>query len=99
MHHSSFRHSLDDPAPPPAMPLALQALWWDGKGDWDRAHQCAQAQDDPLGAAVHAYLHRKQGDQSNAEYWYARAGRTPVTGALESEWAALVREMLSARRQ
>ena len=52
MHHSSFRHSLDDAAPPPALPLALQALWWDGKGDWDRAHQCAQDQDDDLGAAV-----------------------------------------------
>ncbi len=27
------------------------------------------------GAWVHAYLHRKQGDTSNAGYWYERAGK------------------------
>jgi hypothetical protein len=95
MDLAQFRHSLADPAPPPGLSLALQGLWWDGKDDWHRAHECAQAQDDATGAAVHAYLHRKEGDLSNAGYWYARAGRRPARGALEDEWATLAAELLA----
>ena len=94
MDISAFRSSLPEPAPPPGLSLALQGLWWDGKGDWDRAHRCAQEQDDAVGAIVHAYLHRKEGDLSNARYWYAHAGRAPATGTLEAEWSALVDELL-----
>ncbi len=89
-----FRASVGEDVPPP-LSLALQALWWDAKGDWDKAHACAQADPGPLGAAVHAYLHRKEPDISNARYWYNRAGRTPASGALEQEWAALVDELLA----
>jgi hypothetical protein len=89
-----FRHSLADPAPPPGLPLAVQGLWWDGHGDWNRAHQCAQDQDDAEGAAVHAYLHRKEGDLSNARYWYRHAGRSEQTGPLQTEWDSLARELL-----
>jgi hypothetical protein len=35
---------------------------------------------------VHAYLHRKEGDISNARYWYGRAGRSQGDGSLETEW-------------
>jgi hypothetical protein len=90
----TFRRSLLDAAPPAGLSLGLEGLWWDGKGDWDRAHKCAQKQDDSLGAAVHAYLHRKEGDLSNARYWYGRAGREPFAGALEAEWSALAGELL-----
>ena len=86
--------SLAAAAPPPGLSPAVQGLWWDGKGDWGRAHACAQAQNDRIGAAVHAYLHRKEGDLGNAGYWYARAGRAMPTGALEGEWRALVGELL-----
>jgi hypothetical protein len=75
------------------LPEAVQALWWDARDDWTRAHQCAQAQDDATGALVHAYLHRKEGDLSNAAYWYARAGRPMPRVTLEAEWAALVAEL------
>ena len=95
MNVAAFRLTLSDAAPPAGLSLAVQALWWDGKGDWDRAHQCAQAQDDTIGAAVHAYLHRKEGDLANARYWYAHAARTPAAGALEAEWAALADELLA----
>jgi hypothetical protein len=78
---------------PDDLPSAVQALWWDARGDWTRAHQCAQAQDDAIGAAVHAYLHRKEGDLSNAAYWYARAGRAMPRIPLANEWDALVREL------
>jgi hypothetical protein len=44
-------------------------LWWDGKGDWTRAHESAQRDEGIEGSWVHAYLHRKEGDQGNAAYW------------------------------
>jgi hypothetical protein len=94
MTPEDFATSLAEPAPPPGLSLALQGLWWDGKGDWGRAHGCAQDQDDRIGAAVHAYLHRKEGDLSNAGYWYARAGRSMPKGTLEAEWRALAQELL-----
>ena len=75
----------------------MQALWWDGKGDWAKAHECAQSDESVFGSAVHAYLHRKEPDLANARYWYGRAGRTPVTGPLADEWAALVAEELEKR--
>lgn len=95
MDLAAFRASLAAAAPPPGLPLALQGLWWDGAGDWDRAHDCAQRQDDAAGAAVHAYLHRKEGDAANARYWYARAGRVPAAGALAAEWERLAADLLT----
>jgi hypothetical protein len=97
MDLAEFRRSLEEPAPPSGLSLALQGLWWDGKGDWERAHRCAQAQDDAIGAAVHAYLHRKEGDLSNARFWYTRANHAPTIGPLEAEWAALVTELLALK--
>jgi hypothetical protein len=94
----SFRASLDGDGPPTGVSLPLQALWWDAKGDWDRAHQCAQADDGADGAAVHAYLHRKEPDAANARYWYNRAGRTPAGGSLEDEWSQLVAELMQVPR-
>lgn len=97
MSFEEFRASVaKDTAPPATQSGALQALWHDAHGDWDRAHDCAQ--DDPGrdGFWVHAYLHRKEGDHSNAGYWYARAGR-PKPAAdlpLETEWAEIARALL-----
>ena len=96
MDISVFRATLSEAAPPEGLRPALAGLWWDAKGDWDRAHDCAQAQDDAEGAAVHAYLHRKEGDLSNAAYWYRRAGRRVAQGALAEEWTALAGELLAA---
>lgn len=93
---SEFRASLAQPAPPAEAGLALQTLWWDAKGDWDRAHGCAQQDEGATGSMVHAYLHRKEGDQANAGYWYRRAGRPVFAGSLDAEWTALVEELLAA---
>ena len=95
MDIAAFRLSLQSARPPAALSLPLQALWWDAKGDWDRAHECAQADDGPRGAAVHAYLHRKEPDASNARYWYSRAGRPHCGGSLDQEWDALAAELLA----
>lgn len=94
MNLDRLRASLAEAAPPAGLPQAAQALWWDAKGDWGRAHECAQAQDDALGAAVHAYLHRKEGDLANARYWYARSGRPVAVGTLDEEWLELAGEVV-----
>jgi hypothetical protein len=95
MDLSAFRASLPAGAPPVSASLPLQALWWDAKGDWGKAHECAQAEPGPAGDAVHAYLHRKEPDLSNARYWYNRAGRAPATDSLEEEWDRLAAELLA----
>ncbi|MDE2007685.1 MAG: hypothetical protein KGI51_14040, partial [Rhodospirillales bacterium] len=74
---------------------ALAALWWDARGDWGRAHRAAQADSTPAGAAVHAYLHRKEPDPDNARYWYARAGRDEAKIPLDAERDALLGELLA----
>lgn len=94
MHPQAFRDSIASPQPPDGLSLALQALWWDGKGDWTKAHQCAQERDDGPGMRVHAYLHRKEGDHSNAAYWYRRCGATPPGLTLDEEWDELLRALL-----
>jgi hypothetical protein len=73
---------------------ALLALWWDAKGDWEKAHEIAQDVAGSDGAWVHAYLHRKEGDVANAGYWYRRAGKDVARGDLKVEWVEMVREML-----
>jgi hypothetical protein len=65
-------------------------MWWEAHGDWDRAHQLAQSVDTADGAWVHAYLHRKEGDLPNADYWYRRAGRRRPSVPFETEWAEIV---------
>jgi len=94
MDLAAFRASLSDPAPPPGLGPALQALWHDGKGDWDGAHELAQRDGGGDGDWVHAYLHRKAGDLGNAGYWYRRAGKPVARGSLDEEWAAIVSALL-----
>lgn len=87
-------HAALSTAMPPGLSPALQALWYDGKGDWAAAHRTVQDADDRAAAWVHAYLHRKEGDTANAGYWYRRAGQPAALGTLEEEWTALVRRLL-----
>lgn len=83
LHHNS----------PPALPDdILLALWYDAKGNWHEAHEIAQSQEgnQPYDR-LHAYLHRKEGDTWNANYWYRRANTPTPKASLEQEWQALVR--------
>ncbi|MBN3583262.1 hypothetical protein JYB64_12760 [Algoriphagus aestuarii] len=68
----------------------LKALYFDGKGDWQRAHDLVDQMPGKSAARVHAYLHRKEGDQWNADYWYRRAGEDRHPGTLEEEWELLL---------
>jgi len=85
-----FRASLSGEVPPDGLTAPLAALWWDAKGDWTLAHGLVDELETLDGMAVHAYLHRKGGEASNADYWYQRAGRGSYREKLEDEWAALV---------
>jgi hypothetical protein len=63
---------------------------------WTRAHEIAQDIETADAAWVHAYLHRREGDQSNAAYWYRRAGKPVARGSLDGEWRAIVTALLAA---
>lgn len=94
MTADEFRASLASELPPEGLPATLAALWWDAKGDWAQAHGLVDELETPDGMAVHAYLHRKEGAASNADYWYGRAGRRFQRPTLEAEWEALVEGLL-----
>jgi hypothetical protein len=89
-----FRKSLQHDQPPAGLDFALAGLWWDAKGDWTKAHESAQQDEGPRGSWVHAYLHRKEGDVSNAAYWYGRVGRTAATSPLADEWQEIANALL-----
>jgi hypothetical protein len=90
MTANEFRATFEEEKPPAGLSLPLQALWWDAKGDWARAHGLVDDLETKDGMAVHAYLHRKEGVQWNADYWYERAGKGFHRAGLDEEWAALV---------
>ena len=94
----SFDEFISAKTEPSAIGPALAALWHDAQGDWAKAHALAQDDEGAAGSWVHAYLHRKEGDATNARYWYVRAGRTPPAKSvtLEAEREAIARELLRA---
>lgn len=94
MNVAGFRESLKHSAPPTGLSSALQALWWDAKENWDKAHEAAQQDEGPDGSWVHAYLHRKGADLSNAKYWYRRADRPAGYGDFRQEWERIVGTLL-----
>ena len=89
-----FRATLQNGAPPD-LSVPLQALWHDARGDWNRAHEIAQDIDDDMGAWIHAYLHRKEGDAGNAAYWYRRARQPIANDPLEEEWTRIATALLT----
>lgn len=99
MDIDEFRASFSGKTPPQGLPKELQALWFDANGDWDRAHKIVQSQKGEAAAAVHAYLHRKEGNYSNADYWYERAHRERPRGPLEKEWETLVEALLNEEKE
>ena len=90
-----FKRTVSAVVPPENISPALRALWHDARGDWESAHSVAQAIEDESGAWVHAYLHRKEGDATNAAYWYRRARKPVATDALPDEWEHIVSALLA----
>jgi hypothetical protein len=88
---------LTEGAPPETAAAPLAALWWIRKGDWNRAHEIVMRESSQQAAWVHAHLHRIEGDDSNAGYWYRQANRPVASGAIDVEWEAIVAGILASR--
>lgn len=69
--------------------VMLKALYYDREGNWQKAHNLVDHLGGRDAAHIHAYLHRKEGDQWNAEYWYRRAGQEISKDTLAEEWNRL----------
>lgn len=95
MDLDAFCRTLSE-AQPPSLPAPLRALWHLGRNEWEAAHAIVQEEGDRDSERVHAYLHRVEGDLSNARYWYARVGQPPHTDSLDAEWRELVSAQLAA---
>ena len=93
MNYKEFSEIRNQGTIPSNIPALLKALLIDAAGDWDTAHSIAQ--DDPSsdGSWVHAYLHRKEGDKWNANYWYSRAGKPMPDYSLQKEWEEIARAL------
>jgi len=96
MTFDEFLANIKNKEPSSELSETLRSLWWDKKGNWDRAHSIAQEIPTTQGSAVHAYLHREEGVLWNADYWYSRADRIRPDIPLEAEWKQLVEEMLGS---
>jgi hypothetical protein len=96
MKVAEFKSSLSEDAPPAGLTTPLEALWWDAKGNWAAAHALVDELENAQGMAVHAYLHRKEGEEWNADYWYQRAGRGFHRAELADEWTVLVEGLLAS---
>jgi hypothetical protein len=93
---ADLKACLSDAQPPPTLSPSLAALWWAAKGDWDRAHRIVQDESGRDAAWVHAYLHRVEGDLSNAAYWYRQAGQPVASGPTEKEWEQIASALVDS---
>ena len=89
----AFTQSLNDTAVP-AVNIYLQAMWYDAKDDWHKAHSLVDSLHDETACWVHAYLHRKEGDLGNAGYWYRSANKQMPAVSLQQEWEQIVNALL-----
>ena len=94
MDFKNFQQSLESAFPPADLSPYLQSLWYDGKGDWNKAHEIIQDMENKTAAWIHAYLHRKEGDIGNADYWYHQAGKIRPLYSLEKEWKEIAKELI-----
>lgn len=94
MDKSSFLQSLQSDEPPFQISSYGMALWFDAKGNWEKAHQIVQDISDNRAARIHAYLHRKEGDIFNADYWYQRANVERPFITIDEEWEMLLNELV-----
>ena len=94
MDLTDFNRSLALDQPPLRISVYLKSLWYDAKGNWKSAHEIIQEVDGEKAALIHAYLHRKEGDLSNAKYWYNRAKIPMSTETISTEWEWLVKKFL-----
>ena len=94
MNLASFRQSINDNKLPAGLSVYLNSMWYDGAENWNKAHHLVDSLNDSTACWVHAYLHRKEGDLWNADYWYSRAGKKRPDVSLQEEWETIVKALL-----
>lgn len=94
MDITSFKESLSTANPPSNASVYLKALWYDAYNNWNESHKLIQDVADKNASWIHAYLHRKEGDISNADYWYTKAGKKRPSISLQEEWEEIVKAFL-----
>lgn len=94
MNYEEFILTIENDELPSNLPLYMQALWYDAKGDWHKAHSLIDSLDDKNSCLVHAYLHRKEGDINNADYWYRHAQAKRPSTSLQEEWKNITMDLL-----
>ncbi len=94
MQFEIFSASLQTNNLPQGLTVYLQSLWYDAKDDWHKAHALVDSLTDSTACWVHAYLHRKEGDIGNADYWYRRPGKIRHSVSLQQEWETIVKALL-----
>ena len=97
MTFTQFEQSILDNKLPNESSVYLQSLWYDANGDWQKAHNLIDDLDDNTAAAIHAYLHRVEGNTTNANYWYRHAGKLMPYISLRDEWKTLVEGLLTEK--
>lgn len=90
MTPAAFRQTLSRAVPPKSVSPALVALWWARKGNWEKAHRIVMGEHGREAAWVHAHLHRLEGDEANARYWYTRARRGMAKNLPDAEWIEII---------
>jgi hypothetical protein len=94
MQFEEYANSLNSNYPPENINQFAQAMWYDAKGDWEKAHNIVQDIENKTAYRIHAYLHRKEGDSGNAGYWYNKASTKLPDYSLEKEWEEIVKAVL-----
>lgn len=94
MTYDQFKESLSSDSQPGNISAYLKALWFDAKDDWEKAHIIIQDIEDNNASWIHAYLHRKEGDTGNADYWYRRAGKKRPAITLQEEWKEIAMALI-----
>ncbi|MEL7163569.1 MAG: hypothetical protein AAFN92_22620 [Bacteroidota bacterium] len=90
MQRTEFEASLTQTAPPPNCRIEIVALWWLKNRNWQRAHDLIDPEQGADAAWVHALLHRMEGDEWNANYWYNKAGRSRPDNTIGQELEELL---------
>ena len=94
MDITALKESLVADNPPPAASVYLQSLWYDAKRNWNKAHELIQDIPDKDASWIHGYLHRKEGDIWNANYWYTKAVKKRPDVSLQEEWEQIVKAFI-----
>ncbi len=94
MTFEDFKNSTLHPEPPTGISNELLSLWYDAKDNWDKAHAIIQKEESADAFWIHAYLHRKEGDISNAEYWYQNTGKQRPKYSLHNEWEKICKSIV-----